>query len=298
MPIINVIIYFTVGVNLNLSLLYIKLKNDDDDDHHHKIGYFKAYTFKILSYFTSDKEKEAVEWLYPNSVYDPIIPLTSVILASTNVAVDKWNTIIQDLNPANSRIFKSKDSFEELDDEEGKLNSMLSEETLNSYNSNGVPKHILKLKVNDVCLVVRAIASLKLASNTRVQLISFNLNTVRVKTLNEPKTRYLNLFRIIFKFRLHYGQSFQLTRLQIPLRLAYSMTYNKSQSQSIPKLLIDITEQPFAHGHAYVALSRATNSLDVRIYCNENQLHETCDKNSINEYMPVITNIVYTDILF
>jgi len=76
------------------------------------------------------------------------------------------------------------------------------------------------------------------------------------------------------------------------------MTYNKSQSQSIPKLLIDITEQPFAHGHAYVALSRATNSLDVCIYCNENQLHETCDKNNINEYMPVITNIVYTDILF
>jgi hypothetical protein len=32
------------------------------------------------------------------------------------------------------------------------------------------------------------------------------------------------------------------------LRLAYAMTYNKSQSQTLSKVLLDITTHPFSHG--------------------------------------------------
>ena len=47
----------------------------------------------------------------------------------------------------------------------------------------------------------------------------------------EQEEHTIRIPRITFKFRLPYGQSYQLTRMQFPLRLAYAMTFNKSQSQ-------------------------------------------------------------------
>jgi hypothetical protein len=72
--------------------------------------------------------------------------------------------------------------------------------------------------------------------------------------------------RIRFKFRIPYGQSFRMTRVQFPLRLAYCMTYNKSQGQTLQRVLLDVSNPPFAHGHLYVALSRVTNYSDIKSF--------------------------------
>src|SRR5690606_8763146 len=50
--------------------------------------------------------------------------------------------------------------------------------------------------------------------------------------------------------------SFEVMRTQFPLRLAYCMTYNKSQGQELQAVLVDLRNPPFTHGHLYVALSR------------------------------------------
>ena len=256
-------------------------------------------TYKIglpnMSYFTTEQEKDAISWLYPNKEFNPEIALSTVILSSTNVAVDKWNSIIQDMNKSETRIYEARDSFEEVDDENHILSSILTKEIMSSYNKNGVPTHDLKFKLNDVCIVLRAMKILGLATNTRVKIVKLGKYNVRVKTLNEPKERYVFIPRITFKFRLDYGESYQLTRVQIPLRLAYSMTYNKSQSQSYEKVLIDATGEPFAHGHGYTAFSRGRDCVKVKMFIKEEQLHPKGD--SSHDMIPCITNIVYKDIL-
>ena len=139
---------------------------------------------------------------------------------------------------------------------------MLNEETLNNFTRNGMPTHVLHFNINDVCLVLRAIPSLRLATNTRIQMVRVLPNSIRVQTLNEATARFVNLPRITFKFRLEYSESFQMTRMQFPLRLAYSMCFNKSQSQTLQKVLLDCTGERFAHGHhAYVAFSRVRDIL-------------------------------------
>ena len=90
-----------------------------------------------------------------------------------------------------------------------------------------------------------------------------------------------------------------MTRMQLPLRLAYCITFNKSQSQTLNKVLLDCTGEPFAHGHAYVAFSRVRDCDNIRVYVQNTQLHPlgSADPAKVDAMMPVISNIVYTDVL-
>ena len=76
--------------------------------------------------------------------------------------------------------------------------------------------------------------------------------------------------------------SIVINRLQFPLRLAYAMTFNKSQGQTLEKVLIDGTAQhlpgrgsingAFMHGHCNVALSRVRNRESLAILVDETNL--------------------------
>ena len=69
-------------------------------------------------------------------------------------------------------------------------------------------------------------------------------------------------------------QSYTISRLQFPLRLAYSLTMNKSQGQTISgRMLLDLTQPSFTHGHLYVALSRITAFYNIMVFCKEDQLY-------------------------
>ena len=80
-----------------------------------------------------------------------------------------------------------------------------------------------------------------------------------------------------------------MERRQFPLRLAYSMTYNKSQGQEFDKVCVDIRKHPFTHGHLYVALSRIRIASNLRLFTNPQSNSNT------DEFPepPIVTNVVY-----
>ena len=86
-----------------------------------------------------------------------------------------------------------------------------------------------------------------------------------VQSLGE-NSKIIAIPRIRFKFRLAFGQSYQLRRTQFPLRLAYCMSVNKSQGQEEESVLLDLRNQLLSHGHLYVALSRVRDASKVAIF--------------------------------
>ena len=62
---------------------------------------------------------------------------------------------------------------------------------------------------------------------------------IMIQSLGE-NSKIIAIPRIRFKFRLPFGQSYQLRRTQYPLRRACRMSVNKSQRQEEESVLLDL----------------------------------------------------------
>ena len=60
--------------------------------------------------------------------------------------------------------------------------------------------------------------------------------------------------------------SFQFKRLQFPIRLAFAITINKAQGQSLELCGLYLHTHCFSHGQLYVACSRVGNPDNLFIY--------------------------------
>jgi hypothetical protein len=106
--------------------------------------------------------------------------------------------------------------------------------------------------------------------------------------------------RIRFRFTLPYGQSYEITRTQFPLRLAYAVSINKSQGQQYEHILFDTTHQAFTHGHLYVALSRITKYDGISFFTLQSFVTSSSSEegaSQADDSRILLQNIVYTDLL-
>jgi len=240
---------------------------------------------------TTIESTDAISWITPDG-FDPLNISKNCILAVTNKQVDYWNTEVQKLNPNEKHTLYSYDTFHEVDDPHGYIQEMITEEIMNKFSDNQAPTYQLELKINDICILLGNYNREDgLTKNTRVRIVNITRKLIKVVTINTDYPIFALIPRYIFYLKLPYNNSFKIMRKQFPLRLAYALTMNRSQGQEFEKLLIDLSEAAFTHGHLYVALSRIRLKENLKIFCNQENLMDLyCG-------FIVTKNVVYNEIL-
>lgn len=210
---------------------------------------------------------------------------TRAILATKNEYVDELNEKMIDRFPGKERIYYSFDSVE--DD----LSNNYPNEFLNSLTPNGLPPHILKLKVNCPVILLRNLDPHNgLCNGTRLVIRDFQNNAIDAEIVGGQHAG-MRVFvpRIPLCPSEDLSLPFKFKRKQFPIRLSFAMTINKAQGQTIPNVGVYLPEPVFSHGQLYVALSRGVSRETTIILAKPRKEIDPTGKST--------KNIVYREVL-
>ena len=221
------------------------------------------------------------------NISDPNYITSRAILATRNEYVDTINMKLVNRFPGEEIIYHSFDRAE--DDPQNYYPS----EFLNSLTPNGLPPHVLKLKVNCPVILLRNLDPVNgLCNGTRLVVRGFQKNTIDAEiVLGQHDGKRVFLPRISLCPSDDEMFPFKFKRKQFPIRLSFAMTINKAQGQTIPNVGVYLPGPVFSHGQLYVALSRATARSNIRILASREKDMTFVSAGTVTK------NIVYKDVL-
>jgi ATP-dependent DNA helicase PIF1 len=138
-------------------------------------------------------------------------------------------------------------SFDEAVDDS---HNYYPQEFLNTLTPNGIPPHVLKLKIGCPVKLLRNLdPANRLCNGTRLVVRACQINSIDAETvLGQHAGKRVFLPQIPLCPSDDQLFPFQLKRKQFTIRLSFAMTVNKSQGQIIPNLGVYFTALVFSHG--------------------------------------------------
>lgn len=219
----------------------------------------------------SDGVNSLIDFIYPDVASTPPPPpeyfAKRMILAPRNSEVDNINQEILDRMSGEEQVFTSADSVLEPT---GEVNSQASipSEFLRSLQESGLPPGELHVKVGCPLILLRNLAPGEgLCNGTRMILLRASARVLQVRIIGGSHDGNIAFIpRItITPSASQANFSFSMRRRQFPVRLAFAMSINKAQGQSVDWVGIDLRNPVFTHGQLYVALSRAMSAQRIRV---------------------------------
>lgn len=193
----------------------------------------------------------------------PVDGILPTKLYCTNRNVDEENDSKLRELPGNATTFTSIDDFKGVYDGDVKRNIAL-------IMDKKVPS-IMHLKVGAQVILTRNMPDVNLVNGSRGIIVSFDggadhdgqiKSGSRANMKVYPIVHFSNGVRMMVREEsvFHGGSTGAMTRCQLPLKLAWSLTVHKSQGMTIERAELQL-DDAFDYGQVYVALSRIT-SLD------------------------------------
>jgi ATP-dependent DNA helicase PIF1 len=186
--------------------------------------------------------------------------LDRTILCPKNDAVDELNQSILDRFPGQQTVITSVDKVI------GPMQNVYPLEYLHKQNASGLPLAHLALKPGcPLMLLGNLDVTNGLCNGTRMILLQIQPRVLECRILGGKHSG-----KVVFIPRITLEPSAEdlaipLSRRQFPVCLAFSMTINKSQGQSVINVGLDLRVSVFSHGQLYVALSRCTSGDRIKV---------------------------------
>ena len=153
-------------------------------------------------------------------------------------------------------------------------------EFLNSLELPGLQPHNLQLKVGSIVIMLRNINQPRLCNGTRLAVKKL-MNYIIEATIIKGKYKVEDVLIPRIPMTLT-DLPFDFKRLQFPVRLAFAMTINKSQGQSLEVCGINLEFPCFSHGQLYVACSCVGKPSSLFIYAPQNKTKNIVYQKALN----------------
>ncbi|HEV7738154.1 MAG TPA: AAA family ATPase [Chlamydiales bacterium] len=233
---------------------------------------------------------ELINEIYPNIEHgDTLTPdyfLKRAILAARNDEVSTINANVLERFPGREWTLHGVDKIVE-DRQNPDIDYAIHYplEFLNSIEMGGLPPAVMRVKKGVPLMLLRNLNPNEgLCNGTRLLLLKASNRVLHVCILTGPKANTTAFIPRIILQTNEEDFPFTLSRRQFPVRLAFGMTINKAQGQSLDTVGLNIFSPVFSHGQLYVGMSRGTNWRKVKVLLTEGS-------NGMTQ------NIVYPDVL-
>jgi len=139
-------------------------------------------------------------------------------------------------------------------------------EFLNTLEVSGMPSHKLSFKIGAPVMLLRNLDPLAgLCNGTCLIIRRFTMRVIEAKIITGKGVGNVAFILCIKFISDNSGLPFTFARKQFLLWLAYAMTINKSQRQTLSHVGLHLADDIFSHGQLYVAFSRAKAPTNIKV---------------------------------
>ena len=189
-------------------------------------------------------------------------------------------------------VYLSRDSCVEPDDQ-----AKYDSDFLNRIEESSLPYHRLVLKVGAIIILIKSLSQKdKHVNGTRYIILELGENLIKARRLGGGQNSIVLIPRIPTISKDTDGTFVSFKRVQFPVLLAYYLTINRAQGQSLDVAGLELPQSVFTHGQLYVGWSRCGDPDKFYIFANQDEFENVRHLLPPGETRVFTRNVVYKEI--